>query len=290
MLQSSRDFNFDDGLWPLIEGVLDGVILAAPNPWRVVYANSAASRWLGSTSKNLLGRAIDDMIDADSKNALRERIERIWGGDSVHESPVFTIRTESGSLQPLAVLLCRVVVNEEPLLGLIFRQSETRGTAERTSSERRDPLTGLPDREFLLSRLTELLGDGRSADRQFAVLFVDLDNFKEVNDRFGHLVGDRVLHEAARRLAGCVRDGDRLVRYGGDEFVMLVERVTRPDEVEPIVRRIETAIAQPIVLPEGEVTLSLSVGAAMASSEHRTPEELLAAADRAMYASKRAGS
>jgi diguanylate cyclase (GGDEF)-like protein len=149
-------------------------------------------------------------------------------------------------------------------------------------------LTGLADREYLLRRMSALLRGERAADRQFAVLFVDLDNFKQVNDAHGHLMGDRVLREVARRLVGCVRDGDSVVRFGGDEFVVLVEGVAGPTEIEPIVGRIHAALQQPIALPEGEFTLSLSIGAAIASPDHLSPEDLLQAADRAMYAAKRA--
>jgi diguanylate cyclase (GGDEF)-like protein len=96
-----------------------------------------------------------------------------------------------------------------------------------------------------------------------------------------------VLGEVARRLAGCVRTGDLIVRFGGDEFVALVEDVSGPAEIRPVIDRLDAALARPIPLPEGEVTLSVSVGVAQASAAHGTPEDVLQDADRAMYASKR---
>ena len=114
-------------------------------------------------------------------------------------------------------------------------------------------------------RLRELLHDAQTSKRQFAVLFIDLDNFKDVNDRHGHLVGDRVLREAARRLAACMGTGDYVVRYGGDEFVVLVENVSKTTKVEALVADIRNAIAAPIAMPGGEVALSVSVGVATAS-------------------------
>ena len=145
-----------------------------------------------------------------------------------------------------------------------------------------DPLTGRLDRSFLEIRLRELLQGAQTSNRQFALLFIDLDNFKEVNDRHGHLVGDRVLREAARRLAACVGKDDAVVRYGGDEFVVLVENVSDATELEALVAGIRKTIAAPITLPEGEVRLSVSMGAAVSSPEYRTPDEVIAAADRAM--------
>jgi diguanylate cyclase (GGDEF)-like protein len=157
-----------------------------------------------------------------------------------------------------------------------------------TSTGGRDPLTLLPDRAFLMSRLSMLLEGERAADRQFAVLFIDLDNFKQINDRHGHLLGDRVLCEVADRLSSCVREGDYVTRFGGDEFVVLLDRVTGLKDVEPVIARIHDALATPISLPEGEFPLSLSIGVALAAGHHRTAEDVLSDADRQMYAAKRA--
>jgi diguanylate cyclase (GGDEF)-like protein len=154
--------------------------------------------------------------------------------------------------------------------------------------ERRDPLTDLPDRSFLLARLATLLGGDRQADREFAVLFLDLNNFKQINDRHGHLLGDRVLREVAQRLQHCVREGDHVTRYGGDEFVLLLEGVSNWDAVEAVVTRIRSELAQPIRLREGTFQLSLSIGLAKAEPHHQSPEDVLRDADLAMYAAKHA--
>ena len=136
------------------------------------------------------------------------------------------------------------------------------------------------------ARLTALLAE-RSAQPAFGVLFIDVNDFKEVNDRFGHIVGDQVIREVAGRLASCVRGSDEVVRYGGDEFVVVMERTTLSSDVAELIGRIHSAMAVPVAAPEGDVKLSVSIGAAMATPETRSPEDLLAAADRAMYAAKR---
>jgi diguanylate cyclase (GGDEF)-like protein len=156
-------------------------------------------------------------------------------------------------------------------------------------SDRRDPLTGLPDRTFLRNRLAALLEGDRLADRQCAVVFVDLNNFKQINDRHGHLLGDRVLCEVAGRLKRCVREGDCVTRYGGDEFVVLLQNVAGSDEIEPVIERVRSALVDPIVLSEGQFMLSLSLGVAVAEPHHLSPEDVLNEADRRMYAAKRAG-
>ena len=120
------------------------------------------------------------------------------------------------------------------------------------------------------------------------MLFVDVDGFKQVNDSYGHLVGDRVLAEVARRLASSVRARDHVARFGGDEFLVVLERVNDPSVIEPVVRRIQVAFDRPIALPQGEVMLGVSVGAARADQVGSSAESLIDAADRAMYAAKRA--
>jgi diguanylate cyclase (GGDEF)-like protein len=101
------------------------------------------------------------------------------------------------------------------------------------------------------------------------------------------LIGDQILREAASRLSRCLREGDDVVRFGGDEFVVLLQRVAGREEIDPVIHRIRDALAQPITVDQHDVALSLSIGVAQASPEHRTPEDVLNDADRAMYAAKR---
>ena len=274
----------EDGLWPLLERFHDGVLLVAANPWRVIHANATAATWLGQAQSDLVGRPIGELFLPESKDAVVAQLEGELGGDSSDGPILVKLLPAQGRERLVGLRVCRIVLDGSVGLGVWLYSVQK-------SDEyfwRVDPLTGLKDRTFLEMRLKELLHDAQTSKRQFALLFIDLDNFKDVNDRHGHLVGDRVLREAARRLAACVGKGDDAVRYGGDEFVVLVEKVCEATKVDALVADIQKIIAVPIALPEGEVVLSVSVGVAMASPEYRTPEELLAAADRAMYASKRA--
>lgn len=172
-----------------------------------------------------------------------------------------------------------------PVLGLVVRSEEPDNADGATA--RRDPLTQLHDRGFLIELLTRALAGNRTGDGDFAVLFIDLDHFKDVNDEYGHLVGDSVIREAARRIGGSVREGDDVVRYGGDEFVAVVRGVRSMGEVEPVIGRVRSALAETIAVPGGVVRLSVSVGVALASAGYATAEEMIAAADRAMYGAKR---
>ena len=150
-----------------------------------------------------------------------------------------------------------------------------------------DPLTGLANRTLLEERLRAVLArDGRTGDST-AVLFLDLDGFKAVNDRHGHLVGDAVLREVAARLVRAVRPADTVARLGGDEFVVLVEGAT-PDGVEVLADRVRDAVAEPVVLGALDLKVGVSIGVALSDGGAVEPSLLLARADRRMYDDKRA--
>jgi len=148
----------------------------------------------------------------------------------------------------------------------------------------RDPLTGLANRDALWSRAL-VDGDGRRS-RSMALLFIDLDGFKQVNDTWGHTAGDRVLQSVAARLADNVRPVDLVVRWGGDEFVVLVLGMIRRRDLERLSRRIARAIQQPLVVQGHQLTLKASIGIAQGKLPERSVEDLIAEADLAMYRAK----
>ncbi len=153
----------------------------------------------------------------------------------------------------------------------------------------RDPLTGLPNRTELSERLALAVSRLERHPGLVAVLFVDLDQFKVINDGRGHEVGDRFLCAAAGRLLDTVRGVDAVARFGGDEFVILLEDVAAPADVSDVATRVVEALKRPISIEGEEVRLGASVGVAMTSSAGSTPEELLREADIAMYRAKARG-
>lgn len=151
-----------------------------------------------------------------------------------------------------------------------------------------DPLTGLGNRRLLTDRLTSVLGD-IDQKAPVALLFVDLDGFKGINDRFGHDVGDQVLIEASARIAAAVRPGDVATRLGGDEFVVLCLGLAESIDALAVANRIERSVAEPIVTPVGVVTVTASVGIACSEEWPHDAERLLHEADVAMYRAKQLG-
>ncbi|BAZ20255.1 response regulator receiver modulated diguanylate cyclase with PAS/PAC sensor [Kalymmatonema gypsitolerans NIES-4073] len=153
-----------------------------------------------------------------------------------------------------------------------------------------DALTGLPNRVLFLERLTQVFerGKRRNNDR-YAVLFLDLDGFKKINDSFGHSVGDDLLMEVARRLESCLRSGDTVARFGGDEFAILIEDIKDVTDATNVAKRIQESLKLPLELKEHEILIAASIGIALNSSSYEQPENLLRDADMAMYHAKQQG-
>ena len=164
-----------------------------------------------------------------------------------------------------------------------------RAEEQRLHEALHDPLTGLPNRVLFFDRLDHAMRRQQREHAPLAVLFLDFDGFKAVNDRFGHAGGDRVLRLAAAAVASSLRGEDTVARFGGDELVVLSEHITGKQDACVIAERILDTLRTPFPVDGEEVTLSASIGICLAPVEGRSREELLASADRAMYLAKGAG-
>jgi diguanylate cyclase (GGDEF)-like protein len=150
-----------------------------------------------------------------------------------------------------------------------------------------DELTGLPNRTLFLDRLDLTLGRLERRSRAAAVLFLDLDRFKEVNDRFGHDVGDQLLVAVAERLKYLVRPGDTVARFGGDEFMLLCDDVASEEDAIAVADRLGAELELPFEVGDIDVTVGASIGIVVADVRSRSPETLVRDADRGMYGAKR---
>lgn len=150
----------------------------------------------------------------------------------------------------------------------------------------RDALTGLPDRRELALHRARWQRNRSGESTPHALLFMDLDEFKKVNDAYGHAVGDKVLASLAPRWQKCVRTDDLIVRYGGDEFVVLLAGIGHQKEVQSIVNRLVAATAEPITVDDLHVSVTVSIGVAFAEEVSVDLEQSLKQADRDMYAAK----
>jgi diguanylate cyclase (GGDEF)-like protein len=176
------------------------------------------------------------------------------------------------------------------LVGIVLDITERKALeAQLAHQATHDPLTGLPNRALFHDRLDHALGRARREWQACAVLFLDLDRFKTVNDSLGHAAGDRLLIAVATRLQGCLRDGDTVARLGGDEFAILMEGVADPVEPLRVAERILATLQEPLPLDGRELVATASVGIALSTDSEDTPADLLRFADVALYRAKEAG-
>jgi diguanylate cyclase (GGDEF)-like protein len=197
----------------------------------------------------------------------------------------------------LAVLVVGLLMSI--LLGLlIFVLSTSRSRAMRLVEERtaqlhhqalHDPLTGLPNRALILDRIEQQLARGRRGHMQVGVLFLDLDNFKDINDTLGHRAGDELLVAVATRLEGGLRSGDTLGRLGGDEFVVVIDGSPESAGATVLANRVLDLLASPFEISSSDVPLAVSASIGIAEGDRPSPEELLQDADIALYQAKTAG-
>ena len=177
-------------------------------------------------------------------------------------------------------------INERKLAEEALRKSEERLRHDALH----DPLTGLPNRALLLDRLEQVIKHSqRRPDLKFAVLFLDLNRFKVINDSLGHLVGDQLLIALAHRLKECLRASDTLARLGGDEFVILLEHIGDREEAITVVERIHDRLKPPFNIDTNEIFVSTSIGIALSSDRYNQPAQILRDADTAMYYAKARG-
>ena len=158
---------------------------------------------------------------------------------------------------------------------------------ELSRSSQCDPLTGTPNRTLMLDRLNKAISNARRRGAQIALLFLDIDKFKSINDTKGHLVGDEVVQAVARKLESVVRDADTVSRYGGDEFLILLSDIGQASDAALIAEKILSAVAEPTSIRGHELTLSVSLGITIFPEDGENAETLIRGADEAMYVSKR---
>ena len=152
-----------------------------------------------------------------------------------------------------------------------------------------DPLTGLPNRALFNDRLHQAMAHAKRNDGRFALVFLDLDKFKLINDNFGHAVGDHVLQQVARRLQNCVREEDTVGRIGGDEFVILLAGLNATDSLLDLAEKMRDGLRTPFMVGAHEETISCSIGVAVYPQDGTDAIALTKSADEAMYRAKDEG-
>ena len=275
----------------LAEAVPSG-ILCADATGAVVFSNEAARQILDLPEGRLLGRGWEAALDPEDRDEVTAAAE-VALATRATEEVAFRVRGVSGQRWAHARFV--PLEADDPnlerapagwLAALDDVTDRRRLESQLAHQATHDPLTELPNRALLDDRLGQACARLGRDDEQVAVLFCDLDDFKAVNDRFDHVVGDRVLVEVGRRLRQVLRPADTVCRFGGDEFVVVCER-TDPTEADEVAERIRATLAAPFSEVEGR-GLGVSIGVAGARGADVDPDDLLLRADQAMYRVKHA--
>ncbi len=271
----------------LFDVLAEGLVLIDPD-LRIQAVNPALQNLTGYGNSDLKDTSVFALDAGGLTRHLRESQKTAveWRGE-------VKIRRQDGSVFPAWAVMSSVAADDTNTGGIALLLSDISEQIDREQRIRRqasfDVLTGLPNRALLQDRMDQVLATAKRKKTGAAILFVDLDHFKEANDTWGHGVGDEILTEAAKRLQSCIRQSDTVARIGGDEFVVVLTDMNEDHLAEKVASKIAGAIERPFVLCGAGIYLSASIGIALYPIHGETAETLFANADAAMYEVKRNG-
>jgi len=260
---------------------------------RIVYQSPAVAVVLGGPPNALIGHMLKEFIHPEDVPAARASLTKAFtGGLGTTTTLECRVRRADGEWITVDSVMTNLL--DEPDVGAIVLNS--RDVTARRSLEKElnhqafhDTLTGLANRALFLDRLSHAMDRGDRGTDPVGVLFLDLDDFKAINDSFGHPAGDRLLVAVAERIRASTRPGDTVARFGGDEFAVLVESGAMPEAAEAVAERITEGLAGTFRIHANDVAMRASIGIALGRRPQETPDDLLRDADLAMYLAKRNG-
>jgi len=246
--------------------------------------NSGSEELYGYSKEEAIGRPVSILhVPEDTNKITAEVLDAVakqgkWTGD------VRMLRKD-GSIGWIESMVVPLLDDE----GVMDISERIRNEERLAKMAHYDQLTELPNRSLLIERLEQVMLHAQRNHSRFALLYIDLDNFKVINDDAGHAVGDLVLKETAKRLKQAVRAVDTVARIGGDEFVVLLEELHTEDAVAQVARQIIDGLHQPCNVKGYAVKLTGSIGAAVYPDDGKTSDELLSFSDKVMYKAKKSG-
>jgi diguanylate cyclase (GGDEF)-like protein/PAS domain S-box-containing protein len=260
----------------------------------IAYQSPSIERVLGYTPDEVAGRRFEELVEAGDRERLARLVASGVDDDTDHVQAIECVLVhQDGSTRQFEILMTNLL-EDEHVGGIVLN---SRDVSERKVFEEQlahqafhDGVTGLANRALFAERVRHAIARGRRERRGLAVIFLDVDDFKTINDSLGHAAGDEVLIEVARRLDASIRGADTAARFGGDEFAVLLEDVQDSQEAADAAERILEALAVPLVAAHKELSMRCSLGISVCEHESGTDaDEMIRDADAAMYIAKRDG-
>ena len=276
----------------VIEVTNEGVYVT-DSAHHIIEVNPACERILGYPRDELIGRLPQTLLPGHADEPERAKViaetletQGQWQGE-------LSMRRKSGEVFTGWFNIAKIKgeVGIESLYVTLFSDISTvKATGEHLNYlAHHDPLTRLPNRLLFNARLNHSIGRAQRIKGGVGLLFLDLDHFKEVNDRLGHAAGDDLLRTLAQRMSAVLREEDTLARLGGDEFVVLMEDANDSDDLQRVVAQLLALFPHPVTTPDGVINVTVSIGGALYPIDAESAEGLVECADKAMYAVKQAG-
>ena len=295
--ESARSLSqLNSQLSSLLRGVNEGIV-GLTRDGRIDFVNPSACRLLGAAPAGLWRRPIVDRFSAELRLRVGEDfaaspMARRASDDGVYRESEARFVTVGNDYVPVQFSLSAIESAGEPTSGssyvLVFQDisDQLRVQAMLRQQAEHDELTGLPNRLVFRRTLDECVSDKRRRDRGFCLLYLDLDNFRPVNDEHGHDAGDALLRNLSWQMSRALRQDDLLARIGGDEFVVVLRDTEALDEACRVAAKLVDAVALPFALDGVELSVGVSIGVARYPDHGGDAEELIRSADAAMYAAK----
>jgi diguanylate cyclase (GGDEF)-like protein/PAS domain S-box-containing protein len=269
-----------------------GVGLFILEDGKISFANAAVTLLTGFSNEELLQMENFMLVaSSDERARILERHPHLLDGETFEGRFDFAIQTKSGEKRITEVAVTTIPGNENTKMLVIMVDITERKNAEQRLQHLalHDSLTGLANRTLLFDRVGSTITASRRSRTAFALFYIDLDNFKPINDVFGHDAGDSALKIIADRLSSCVRESDTVARVGGDEFILVVRDVTGRKTAEAVAAKVISALSEPLVVDKQNFQVGTSLGIALYPEHGTDADTLMQHADAAMYTAKRLG-
>jgi len=288
-----KDLKTEEIFLDTIFNVIPDLIWLKDNDGVYLKCNKKFEQFFGAKEQDIIGKTDFDFVDKKQAQFFRNNdLVSLEANRSVknEEFLVFADGSHKGTYETIKTPLRDVSGNVNGILG-IARDITNRKTREKEleTLANYDTLTGLTNRTIFMDRLTQLLNRRDSIDIYHAVLFIDLDSFKEINDTMGHNVGDELLKLVSARLSDVIRQGDTLARLGGDEFTILAENILQPLEASFIAKKVLKVLKDPFMIDNNHFYITSSIGISTFPDDATSAQKLLQYADSAMYKAKENG-